>query len=189
MPTLKTEIESLKDSLNKPVALIGMMGAGKSFLGRALAEALSLDFVDSDSVIEERGGLSASEIFEHYGEAKFREFEFKVLDEISANGPLVISTGGGAPTHKETFDTLLDRCVVIWLNADLELMWSRVQQSKTRPLLQTEDPKGTLEKLLTQRAPLYEKAHLVVPITPDNAANAEKRIIKALYEFLNKDSV
>lgn len=189
MPPLKTEIKEINDHLDKPVALIGMMGSGKSFLGRAIADRLSMNFVDSDSVIEQRGGISASEIFEHYGEAKFREFEFKVLDEISAKGPLILSTGGGAPTHDVTFKALLDRCIVIWLNADLELMWSRVQQSKTRPLLQTEDPKGTLEKLLQDRAPLYERAHVTVPITSKNAGNADKRIIKALYEYLNKDSV
>ncbi len=189
MVALKTQIQTVKENLNKPIAMIGMMGAGKSFLGNAVAGMLKLDFQDSDAVIEERAGISASEIFEHYGEEKFREFEFKVIDELCKEKPLVLSTGGGAPTHEATFTALLDRCVVVWLDADLDLMWSRVEQSKTRPLLQTEDPKGTLANLLQTRKPLYGKAHLIVPITSKNAGNAEKRIIKSLYEHLNKDSV
>ena len=133
MTKLSKEISGIRDGLKKPVALIGMMGAGKSYLGRALADSLSMDFIDSDSVIEERAGITTSEIFEHYGEDKFRDFEFKVIEDISAGKPLVLSTGGGAPTHEPTFEVLLDQCVVIWLNAELDLMWSRVEHSKSRP--------------------------------------------------------
>ena len=189
MTKLSKEISGIRDGLKKPVALIGMMGAGKSYLGRALADSLSMDFIDSDSVIEQRAGITTSEIFEHYGEDKFRDFEFKVIEDISAGKPLVLSTGGGAPTHEPTFKVLLDQCIVIWLNAELDLMWSRVEHSKNRPLLQTENPKETLEKLLAARAPLYGKAHITLDITFKNAGRAEKMLTKALYEYLNKDSV
>ncbi len=189
MSKLKNEIKDIKTKLDRPVALIGMMGAGKSFLGRALANSLSVEFADSDSVIEGRAGITASEIFDHYGEEKFRDFEFKVIDELTGKGPLILSTGGGAPTHAATMDILLERCIVIWLNAELDLMWSRVEQSKTRPLLQTENPKETLAKLLEKRKELYAKAHTSLDISFKNADKAEKNLIKALYEFLNKDSV
>lgn len=189
MTKLDKEISGIRGGLRKPVALIGMMGAGKSFLGHALADSLSMEFADSDSVIEARGGLSASEIFEHYGEAKFRNFEYRVIDELSARNPLILSTGGGAPTHKPTFDLLLDRCIVIWLNADLNLMWSRVKQSRTRPLLKTDNPKETLKNLLSDRTPLYKKAHITLDISSKNAKRAQGNLIKALYEYLNTDSV
>lgn len=187
--TAKENIESVKSLLNQPIALIGMMGAGKSFLGKALANSLSLDFVDSDELIETRAGITTSEIFEHYGEEKFRDTERRVIEEVCQRGVVVLSTGGGAPTNAQTWETLKSQYLCVWLNADLELMWSRVSKSQTRPLLKTADPKGTLKNLLDDRKPLYQQAHIEVKINARNARTAEKRIIKALYEYLNTDNV
>ncbi|MEM7723360.1 MAG: shikimate kinase [Pseudomonadota bacterium] len=153
--------------LRRTVVLIGMMGAGKTAVGKALAARLAVDLRDSDAVIVERARLSIAEIFERYGEAFFRDKETKVIERLLAGPPCVLSTGGGAWLAEANRRLLTGSAAVVWLKADLSLLWSRVRHKTTRPLLRTDDPKATLSQLLTQRTPSYELAPHRVHVQPD----------------------
>lgn len=152
--------------LRKPLVLIGMMGAGKSAVGRALAERLGVEIRDSDAEIEASARLSIAEIFERYGEPFFREKEAAVIARLLEGPPCVLSTGGGAWLSESTRALLLPRAAVVWLEADLDLLWSRVRHKSTRPLLRTPDPKATLAELLAARTPAYALAPLKVAVKP-----------------------
>ena len=175
--------------LDKPVVLVGMMGVGKSHLGWLLAQALGLEFFDSDKSIEAKAGRSTSEIFEEFGEDKFREAEHNTILELLQHGPCVIASGGGALTNAETLEALKDRSIMIWLDADLEVLWQRVQKSQHRPLLQTDNPRETLQNLMDRRRAAYEQAHIHIETSQDQSANTADSLIKALYDFLNEDTV
>jgi shikimate kinase len=152
--------------LRKPLVLIGMMGAGKSAVGRALADCLGVEIRDSDAEIEASARLSIAEIFDRYGEAFFREKEAAVIARLLEGPPCVLSTGGGAWLSAATRALLLPRAAVVWLEADLDLLWSRVRHKNTRPLLRTSDPKATLSDLLAARTPAYSLAPLKVTVEP-----------------------
>lgn len=186
---LSEQITDIHARLAKPVVLVGMMGAGKSYLGAALASALDLPFCDSDRLIEEKAGCPVAEIFESYGESKFREAERNTIRELIGQGPAVIATGGGALTSPETLELLECQSVMIWLDADLETLWARVQKSQSRPLLMTENPKEKLASLLEQRRDLYVRAHIHQKTGAQNHQNDLDAMIKALYETLNTATV
>ncbi len=179
-------IEDIKSQLTRPIALVGMMGAGKSHTGFALSEKLGLSFFDSDKVIEEKAGQSVADIFENFGEDKFRDAEHNTIAELLEYGPCIIATGGGALLNDQTRATLLDKAIVVWLDADINTLWMRVQKSQSRPLLYADNPRERLESLLEQRKPIYAQSHIRID-AGDNVPQTE--VIKALYEFLNKDSV
>ena len=147
---------------DRTIALVGLMGAGKSTVGKRLADRLNRKFYDSDHEIERAAGLSISDIFTLHGEAEFRRGERRVLERLLSETPHVLATGGGAYLDPDTRDLLREKAVTIWLNADLETLWRRVSKRGHRPLLKTENPKGVLSKLLTERTPIYEQADLVV---------------------------
>ena len=157
------------DSLDKPgrneasyarrtIALVGLMGAGKSTVGRRLADVLGRKFYDSDVEIERAAGLSISDIFSIHGEAEFRRGERKVLARLLDEAPHVLATGGGAYLDPETRSLLREKAVTVWLNADLETIWKRVSRRDTRPLLRAPDPKGVLARLFEEREPIYKAA-------------------------------
>jgi shikimate kinase len=146
----------------KPIALIGLMGAGKSTVGRRLARRIDLPFVDADREIEIAAGLSIAEIFEHYGEASFRDGERRVLARLVEGPPQVIATGGGAFIDAETRALILARCITIWLDAEVETLAKRVARRDHRPLLRGKDPRVLLQSLAEARAPIYAQAHLTV---------------------------
>lgn len=148
--------------VSRTIALVGLMGAGKSTVGRRLAEILGRKFYDSDTEIEKAAGLSVSDIFAIHGEADFRRGERQVLARLLAEPPHVLATGGGAYMDERTRDLLREKAVTVWLNADLETLWKRVSRRNTRPLLKSPDPKGVLQRLLSERRPVYEQADLVV---------------------------
>ena len=179
----------IKDALNRPVVLVGMMGAGKSHLGRSLAKTLDLPFRDSDKIIEEKAGQSVSDIFESFGEPKFREAERNTILELLEQDLSVIATGGGALTNAVTLEALKSRSIMVWLNADIETLWARVQKSQTRPLLQTDDPKQKLESLMQQRESLYSQAHIHLPLKGQNKEDDLQALTKALYEYINPATV
>ena len=179
----------MRNEKQKPIVLVGMMGAGKTHIGRILAENLGLNFYDSDQLIEERAGLSIPEIFERYGEEKFRMSEHKTISETLERGPMVLSTGGGALLNPETVTLLQDRTHIVWINAPIELMWSRVKDGGHRPLLQTENPRQTLEELLEARKPLYEQAHIKVINDDRPTKQIVLDIINLLSEEINLDTV
>ncbi|WP_322889102.1 MULTISPECIES: shikimate kinase [unclassified Yoonia] len=150
--------------LKRSVVLVGMMGSGKTAIGRALAAMLDVPFVDSDAAIEEAAALSIAEIFARDGEAFFRRRETEVLRRLLGGPPGIISTGGGAFLAPENRETIARDAIAIWLDADLETLWERVRHKDTRPLLRTPDPKGTLAALLDQRREVYAQAGLRLPI-------------------------
>ena len=166
----------------KTIALIGLMGAGKSSVGRRLADAVRLPFADSDDEIEAASGLSVSDIFSLHGEEEFRRVEQKVIERLITGPQMILATGGGAFMNDVTRALLKEHAVTVWLRADLETLWKRVSRRDTRPLLRAEDPKGVLRDLLERRAPTYANADLVVDSRDGPHMTAVRDIIKAIEE-------
>jgi shikimate kinase len=144
------------------VVLVGMMGAGKSTVGRRLAARLKLPFVDADTEIETAAGMTVPEIFESRGEDYFRNGEARVIARLLESGPAVLATGGGAFMREETRRRIQDKAISIWLKADADVIMRRVRRRADRPLLQTADPTGTVTRLLTERDPVYQRADLTI---------------------------
>jgi shikimate kinase len=141
------------------VVLIGMMGSGKTSIGRRLANLLHLPFLDADAEIEKAANLTIAEIFAHYGEAHFREGEARVLARLLASGPAVVATGGGAFMNQETRARCREH-VTIWLKADVPVLLERVRKKGNRPLLDNPDPEGAMRRLLAEREPVYATADI-----------------------------
>jgi shikimate kinase len=148
--------------LKKTVALVGMMGAGKSAVGKALAERLDVNFLDSDQEIEAASNLSIAEIFARYGEPFFRQKEAQVIERLLVGKPGILSTGGGAFLAEGNRQNMHHLGVSVWLNAEPDVLWNRVKHKSTRPLLQTENPYQTLVELFTVRTPIYALADVQV---------------------------
>jgi len=164
----------------RTIALVGLMGAGKSTVGRRLAAKLDREFYDSDIEIEKAAGLSIADIFSIHGEAEFRRGERKVLARLLDGEPHVLATGGGAYLDPETRAVLREKAITVWLNADLETIWKRVSRRDTRPLLRAPDPKGVLTKLFQEREPIYSQADLSVTSVDGPHSETVKAIITAL---------
>ena len=159
-PTQEADITSALG--RRSVVLVGMMGAGKSTIGRRLAARLRLPFLDADIEIEAAAGMSIPDIFETHGEPHFRDGEARVIARLLDSGPAVIATGGGAFMREETRNRIRDKAVSIWLKADVEIIMKRVKRRADRPLLQTEDPVATVSRLLEAREPVYRTADLTI---------------------------
>lgn len=164
----------------RTIALVGLMGAGKSTVGRRLAGALGRTFCDSDDEIEEAAGLSIADIFALHGEAEFRRGEKRVLERLLQNPPHVLATGGGAYLDPDTRKLMRERAVTVWLNADLETLWERVSRRNHRPLLKNPDARGVLTRLLEERTPIYSKADLVIDSMDGPHSATVNKIIAAL---------
>ncbi|MGV6805541.1 MAG: shikimate kinase [Ruegeria sp.] len=148
--------------LHKTVVMVGMMGAGKTAVGRALAARLGVPFLDSDAEIESAANMTIPEIFERDGEAFFRSKESQIIGRLLVEEKGILSTGGGAFLSQSNRQMISDSGVSVWLRADLEVLWNRVRHKDTRPLLRTADPHATLRALYEARVPLYGQADLVV---------------------------
>ncbi|MBI5261035.1 MAG: shikimate kinase [Bradyrhizobium sp.] len=146
----------------RSIVLVGMMGAGKSTIGRRLAARLHLPFVDADTEIEAAAGMKIPEIFELHGEPHFRDGEARVIARLLEGGPAVLATGGGSFMREETRQRIKAKAVSIWLRADAEVIMRRVRRRSDRPLLQTADPEGTVARLLSEREPVYQNADLTI---------------------------
>lgn len=168
-------------SLIRPVVLVGLMGAGKTSVGRRLAETLQVPFHDSDHEIETAAGMEIREIFETYGELSFREGEARVIARLLSGPPGVLATGGGAFMSPAIRREISDMGISVWLNGDLETLWLRVKDRNTRPLLQQPDAKGVLRKLIAERYPIYANADVEV-LTEAHLSHEEMvmRILTAL---------
>lgn len=174
--------------LTCPVALIGLMGAGKTRLGRLMAKNLGLDFKDSDQEIEEAAGCSIAEIFEIYGEDGFRDGEQRVMRRLISEGPRIIATGGGAVMTQAVADMIFANTISIWVKAPLEVMLERATRNDRRPLLQTgEPPENIFQRLIDQRYPVYEKADIVVHSGGENSEDPLYQAIDKLYAYLVPD--
>jgi shikimate kinase len=144
------------------IVLVGMMGAGKTTIGRRLAARLGLPFADADIEIEAAHRMSIPEIFENYGEAYFRDGEARVISRLLDGGAMVLATGGGAFMREETRQRIQEKAISIWLKAEVDIIMRRVRRRADRPLLQTADPTGTVTRLLTEREPVYQQADLTI---------------------------
>jgi shikimate kinase len=177
-------MSDLTHCLDRPIALVGMMGAGKSTIGRRLAKRLDLDFVDSDDAIGEACGLTAGEVFEKFGEADFRDGERRIIARLLEQGVQVIATGGGAFAVEPTRELLKQKAVTVWLDASIDVLAARTAGRDTRPLLNTPNPRATLEELLEKRRPFYAQAD--IHVTSANVAHREvvEWIVNAIREHL-----
>jgi len=171
----------------KPIVLLGMMGAGKSSLGVRLGEALGLSFRDADAEIEKAAQMSIPEIFEHHGETAFRDGERRVIQRLLTAGPQVLALGGGAFVQDETREQILAQAHSIWLDVPLDELVRRVQKKPgKRPLLVGQDVRAKLSELMRAREPLYAKADLKVDVGGGTHEDAVARLIKALETCLAK---
>ncbi|HEY4941254.1 MAG TPA: shikimate kinase [Rhizomicrobium sp.] len=168
--------------LMRTVALVGMMGAGKSSVGRRLASRLGVAFKDADAEIEAAAGCTISEIFERFGEPEFRKGERKVIARLLAEAPHVMATGGGAFVDETTRATLKQDAVTIWLRAPVEVLLARTQRRDTRPLLRNGNPRETLERLLAERTPIYSQADYTLDSEDGPHAASVDRIVALLSE-------
>jgi shikimate kinase len=146
----------------RSVVLVGMMGAGKSTIGRRLSARLRMQFLDADAEIEAAAGMSIPDIFDSRGEPDFRDGEARVIARLLDGGPAVLATGGGAFMRKETRDRIRDKAVSIWLKADADTILRRVKRRSDRPLLRTADPESTVGRLISEREPVYQQADLTI---------------------------
>ncbi|MDH5600813.1 MAG: shikimate kinase AroK [Gammaproteobacteria bacterium] len=163
------------------IFLIGLMGAGKTTIGRQLANELSLEFFDSDHEIEKRTGVTITHIFDIEGEAGFRKRETAMLDELTEKKGIVLATGGGAILKPENRQFLMSRGTTIYLYANIETLLNRTSKDRNRPLLQTENPQAKLEELLEIRDPLYrETADIIIDTGKDSVRLALKEILEKL---------
>ncbi len=168
-------------NLKKTVVLVGMMGAGKTAVGKALAARLDVPFLDSDAEIEAAANMTIPEIFTRDGEPFFRARESQVINRLLDNERCILSTGGGAFMAGPNRQAITDKGVSVWLNAPLDLLWQRVKHKDTRPLLRTVDPYGTLKGLFETRCPIYAEADLKLDVTAGwSIEDTATRVIEAL---------
>ncbi|MBV9523818.1 MAG: shikimate kinase [Alphaproteobacteria bacterium] len=156
------EAEILAALGTRLIVLVGMMGAGKSTIGRRLAARLRLPFMDADSEIEAAAGMTIPEIFEAHGEPHFRDGEARVIARLLESGPGVLATGGGSFMREETRHRIGSKAVSIWLKVDSDIIMRRVKRRADRPLLQTADPAATVNRLIAEREPIYRFADLTI---------------------------
>ena len=166
--------------IDKPIVLIGLMGAGKTTVGRRLAQRLGLSFVDADAEIEAAAGMAIADIFETFGEPYFRDGERRVIARLIDGNPKVIATGGGAFMNERTRALILERATAVWLEADIDTLVERVRRRSTRPLLKDRDPHRVLSDLASVRNPIYALAPIHVRSQPSPHDATVKAILKAL---------
>lgn len=183
--------DHVRDELNRllagrPIVLVGMMGAGKTTVGRRLAAKLDRHFIDSDEEVEKAAGMSIEDIFKLHGEADFRAGEAKVIARLLREEAIVLGTGGGAFINTMTRDLVKTAAVSVWIKADFEVLFARVSRRSNRPLLKTANPRETLRKLMDQRYPVYAEADVTVlsrDVPQDQVAN---EVIDALLAHLSQ---
>jgi shikimate kinase len=174
--------------IDRPVALVGMMGAGKTTVGRRLAAALDLPFHDADAEIEQAAGMSVSDLFARHGEPSFRRGEAQVIERLLSGPPIVLATGGGALTNESTRKLVRDRSISIWIRADVATLVKRATRRSTRPLLKNGDPTEIIARLLDERAPFYAQADIIVESNVGSHARTVSTILDSLASHLNQMS-
>jgi shikimate kinase len=179
------DVQALAASLHidRPIVLVGLMGAGKTTVGRRLAAALNLPFVDADEEIERAAGLPVSEIFARHGEPEFRRGERRVIERLLHGGPHVLATGGGAFMDADTRALVRANAVSVWLRADIDVLMRRVEKRDTRPLLRNGDPRAVMERLMAERYPVYAEADVVVDSNNAPHGSAVLQVLQALHAF------
>ena len=173
--------------LPKTLALVGLMGVGKTTIGRRLAEHFGLPFVDADDEIEKAAGQSVADIFAHYGEAAFRDGEQKVISRLLEGEIRVLATGGGALTHPKTRERLKERAITLWLRTDIKVLARRVANKPHRPLLRERNPMDVLKDHMKTRYPLFEMADVVVDTGDHSHAKTVDLVLDALKVYVDKE--
>lgn len=180
------EIEALAQRIDRPLVLVGLMGVGKSSIGRKLAGLLHMPFVDADDEIERAAQMSISEIFGQFGEPYFRDGERRVIARL-IDGPgtrKVIATGGGAFVNPETRALILDKAIAVWLDGEVDVLVDRVGRKDTRPLLKDGDPHTILTRLKAEREPAYAQAPIKVKSSSGPQGRTVARVLKGIAEWL-----
>lgn len=173
--------------LPKPLVLVGLMGAGKSSIGKRLAQRLGVPFIDADAEIEKAAGRTIPEIFQDLGEGAFRDGERRVIKRLlTERTPHVLATGGGAFMAEDTRAAIAANAYSLWLKADLDVLFERVSRRSNRPLLKTDDPKSTLQSLMDHRYPVYSEADLVVETRRVPIETTVDKVYQAVVEFLEQ---
>jgi len=180
----KNAAELLERLGARSIVFIGLMGAGKTAIGRKVAAALGLDFTDSDHEIESVSRMGIPELFERYGEAEFRALESRVILRVLEEGPQVLSTGGGAFMSEPTREAIARHGISVWLKADLDVLMERVVKKHNRPLLKNADPRAVMERLMRERHPVYALADLTVPTREERKEVIAGEVIASLHEHL-----
>lgn len=163
------------------VVLVGLMGAGKSTVGRRLAKSLGVEFRDSDDEIAQAAGCSIPDIFRTYGEAMFRDLEQRVIERLlREERPLVLATGGGAWMNPHLRQMIIEKAISIWLRADIEVLLDRVARRNTRPLLANGDKREILSRLMNERYPFYKEATITIDSNRDHHENVVGLVLEAL---------
>jgi shikimate kinase len=179
-----SEIRDVASRIDRPLVLVGMMGVGKSTIGRKLAQLLDLPFRDADDEIEKAAQLSISEIFERFGEAHFRDGERRVIARLLDGGPSVIATGGGAFVQADTRALIHQKGIAIWLDSDVATLVERVGRRDTRPLLRGGDPQAIIARLKAEREAAYSEAPIKVMSDAGPHGHAVNRILEAIDAWL-----
>ncbi|WP_421856715.1 shikimate kinase [Oricola sp.] len=171
----------------RSIVLVGLMGAGKSAIGRKASALLGLPFVDADTEIETASKMTIAELFESYGEAEFRALERRVIARVLKSGPQILATGGGAFMNESTRNAIARRGVSVWLSADIDLLMERVSRRQNRPLLRDPNPRGVMEALIDRRYPVYATADLEVPSDDISKEEMAMRVVSALAAHLEAE--
>lgn len=178
------EIAAIAARITRPVVLVGLMGVGKTTVGRKLASILARNFVDADEAIVEAAQRSIPEIFETYGEAHFRDGERRVIARLMDEAHGVIATGGGAFVDPDTRAAILEHGIAVWIDCDVDMLVERTGRRNTRPLLKNGNPREVLTRLAQERAPFYRQAHIRVVSETGPHADTARAIIKAIDQWL-----
>lgn len=173
---------------SRSLVFVGLMGAGKTAIGRKVAAFLGLPFIDSDHEIETVSRMTIPELFEKYGEPEFRALEQRVILRLLEDGPRVLSTGGGAFMNGQTREAIARFGISVWLKADIDLLMERVSRKQNRPLLKTADPRATMAKLIADRYPVYAEAAITVPTRDAGKDVIADETLAAIADFLSSES-
>lgn len=173
---------------SRPIVLVGIMGCGKSTVGRRLANRLGLKFIDSDNEIERAANMSIVEMFESHGEPYFRSGEERVIARLLNEGPIVLATGGGAFMSPTTREAIARNGLSVWMQADFDIVMTRVRRKTTRPLLKTPDPEGTIRRLMDERYPVYAQADVTVHSKDVPHETVVDEIIDAVSAYLDQET-
>ena len=172
--------------IGKFIVLVGLMGAGKSNVGKWLSSALSMPFVDTDHEIEAAANSTIEEIFDEFGEQFFRDGERRVLRRLLGGDPAVLATGGGAFVDAQTRILVKKKGISIWLRADLDLLVKRTSRRTNRPLLKNGEPRTILRKLMSDRNPIYAESDIVVDVGEESAATTSRRVLATLIDYVER---
>ncbi len=167
---------------DKSLVLIGLMGAGKTTIGRRLANRLNVHFIDADFEIEKAAGCTIADIFKKFGEAHFRDGERRVIARLLNDGPQILATGGGAFMNAQTRAAIHEKGISIWLKADIDVLMKRVSRRSHRPLLQNDDPQAVMQRLMDERYPVYAEANLTI----DSKEGPHDAVVDAIIHALDR---